>query len=43
MAWLLAQVWTLRGNRKKIDKGRFPLCLGVEGVKNVLLRCSENR
>jgi len=42
-AWLQAQVWKLRGNEKKIDKGRWPLCLGIEAVKNVLLRCSENR
>jgi hypothetical protein len=43
VGWLLAQVWKLRGNGKKLDKGRWPLCLGIEAIKNVLLRCSENR
>jgi hypothetical protein len=27
----------MRGIRNKIDKGGCPLCLGVEGVKSVLL------
>jgi hypothetical protein len=36
-------VWKLRGIGKIIDERRCPLCLGVEGVKNILLRCSENR
>jgi hypothetical protein len=27
----------------EIDKRRWPLCLGIEAGKNVLLRCLENR
>ena len=43
IAWLLAAVWKLKGVRQNTDRGRCILCLGAEGVKYVLLDCSETR
>ena len=32
IAWLLAEIWQLKGVRQNVDKGRCPLCLGEEDV-----------
>jgi hypothetical protein len=33
IAWLLGEVWKLKGIRRNTDKGRCPLCLGEKDVK----------
>jgi hypothetical protein len=43
MAWLLAGLWQLKGVRQNTAKGRWPLCLGEEDARHVLLDCLETR
>jgi hypothetical protein len=36
-----AGIWKLRGIRRGFERGRFPLCLGEEDAKYIVLKCSE--
>jgi hypothetical protein len=37
MAWLIIEVWKLRGIRRNMGRVRFPLCLGENAIRNILL------
>jgi hypothetical protein len=42
IAWLGAGMWKLKGVRKTVDKGKWPLQLGEKAVRHILLSCLEN-
>jgi hypothetical protein len=33
----------LRGSRKGVEKGMWPLCLGEEDTEHILLECPETK
>jgi hypothetical protein len=39
--WLSVGLWKLKRIGRNTDKGRWPLCLGEEDIKHILLSCSE--
>jgi hypothetical protein len=39
--WLKAGFWKLRGIRRGTERGRYPLCLGEQDAKHILLKCLE--
>jgi hypothetical protein len=41
IAWLIAEVWKLRGIRRNMGTGRSPSPAGENDVKNILLSCTE--
>jgi hypothetical protein len=43
MAWWGLEIWKLRGSRKGIEKETYPLCLGEEDSKHILLECPETK
>jgi hypothetical protein len=43
ITWLIAGIWQLRGERRNVDRGRCPLCLGDVDVKHILLDCRETK
>jgi hypothetical protein len=40
--WWKAGIWKLKGTRGGFEKGRCPLCGGVEDEKHILLQCKES-
>jgi hypothetical protein len=36
--WLKAGIWKLRGLRRELERGRYPLCLGEEDATHILLK-----
>jgi hypothetical protein len=43
MAWWRLGIWKLRESWKGVEKGTFPLCLGKEDTKHILLECPETK
>jgi hypothetical protein len=43
IAWFRAGTWKLRGTRKGLEIGRWPLCNGEEDAVLILLKCPETR
>ena len=43
VAWVIAGIWQLKGDRRNADKGRCPLCLEEEDAKHILLECEETK
>lgn len=43
MAWWRLGICKFEGSRKGKEKGTYPLCLGKEDSKHILLECPENK
>jgi hypothetical protein len=41
IAWFRADIWKLRGIRKGLEIGRYPICNGEEDAIHILLKCPE--